>query len=36
MSASATESVIHDIGYRRYDGPRLRRTAIVRSKGVAQ
>jgi ABC-2 type transport system permease protein len=31
MSASATESVIHDIGYRRYDGPRLRRTAIVRA-----
>jgi ABC-2 type transport system permease protein len=31
MSASATESVIHDIGYRRYDGPRLRRAAIVRA-----
>jgi ABC-2 type transport system permease protein len=31
MSASSTESVIHDIGYRRYDGPRLRRPAIVRA-----
>jgi ABC-2 type transport system permease protein len=31
MSASAPESVIHDIGYRRYDGPRLRRAAIVRA-----
>lgn len=31
MSASATESVIHDIGYQRYDGPRLRRPAIVRA-----
>jgi ABC-2 type transport system permease protein len=31
MSASSTESVIHDIGYQRYDGPRLRRPAIVRA-----
>jgi ABC-2 type transport system permease protein len=31
MPASKTESVIHDIGYQRYDGPRLRRAAIVRA-----
>jgi ABC-2 type transport system permease protein len=31
MSASSTESVIHDIGYQRYGGPRLRRPAIVRA-----
>ncbi|HUN33910.1 MAG TPA: hypothetical protein VMU95_18055 [Trebonia sp.] len=30
MSVS-TESVIHDLGYKRYDGPRLGRAAIVRS-----
>ncbi|HTU75113.1 MAG TPA: hypothetical protein VMG38_16475 [Trebonia sp.] len=26
-----TESVIHDLGYKRYDGPRLGRAAIIRS-----
>lgn len=31
MSASSTESVIHDIGYQRYDGPRLRRPAIAKA-----
>ena len=30
MSVS-TESVIHDLGYKRYDGPRLGRAAIVRA-----
>lgn len=30
MSAS-TESVIHDLGYKRYDGPRLGRAAITRA-----
>jgi ABC-2 type transport system permease protein len=31
MSASGTRSVIHDIGYQRYEGARLRRPAIVRA-----
>ncbi len=30
MSAN-TESVIHDLGYKSYDGPRLGRAAIVRA-----
>jgi ABC-2 type transport system permease protein len=31
VSASTTQSVIHDLGYKRYDGPRLGRAAIVRA-----
>jgi ABC-2 type transport system permease protein len=30
-SASGTTSVIHDLGYRRYDGPRLGRAQIIRA-----
>jgi ABC-2 type transport system permease protein len=29
--SASTESVIHDLGYKRYDGPRLGRAAIVRA-----
>lgn len=31
MSANATESVIHDLGYKSYDGPRVGRTGIIRA-----
>lgn len=31
MSVNTTESVIHDLGYKSYDGPRLGRAAIVRA-----
>ncbi len=31
MSAPSTESVIHDLGYKNYEGPRLGRPAIIRA-----